>query len=202
MRQRDAGYAIERLAVRGRLFLIGAALLLCLPDFGAAAIGIAATLLLASNVLPAFVCRSYDRYSRYGAWCTVVRGVDVLMLALTGLLPQAHNTKLWMLSVPLVMVQALARRQVWELAGLTALACGGEVGVLYSAHTPATEWLRPILFLLASPIAGRVLRLPAQRIPTRRQGPSLAKPAVGYRLGVVEQGPAGADPHRVAVGGT
>ncbi|MHB8635899.1 MAG: HD domain-containing phosphohydrolase [Fimbriimonadaceae bacterium] len=157
MRQRDAGFAIERLAVRGRLFLIGAALLLWLPDFGPGPIAIAALVLVASNLLPRYLCKTYEVYARLGIWCAALRGVDVLLLILTGFLPQAHNTKLWMLCVPIVMVQALARRSLFELIALTALAVGGEAGVQLSAHAPFAEWLRPILFLAASPVAGRVL---------------------------------------------
>ena len=126
MRQRDAGFAIERLGVRGRLFLIGAALLLCLPDFGAIPVVIAAVLLVASNLLPVYLCRSYERYTRLGIYSAALRGADVLMLTLTGLLPLAHNTKLWMLCVPIVMVQALARRSLIELVTLTVLACAGK----------------------------------------------------------------------------
>lgn len=157
MRQRDAGYAIERLAVRGRLFLIGAALLLVLPDFGPIPVSIAAALLVASNLVPVYFTRTYERYARRGAFCTVVRVVDVLLLTVTGLLPQTHNTHLWMLCVPIILVQALARRSIAELIALGSVACLGEGLELAVSHAPLPEWLRPILFLLASPIAGRVL---------------------------------------------
>lgn len=157
MRQRDAGYAIERLAIRGRLFLIGAALLLCLPDFGAGQVAVAAALLVASNMVPTYLCRSYERYAQYGVRCMLVRAVDVLMLTLTGLLPQAHNTKLWMLCVPIVLIQALARRSMAELVVLTGLAVAGQCAEMYVSHAPVAEWSRPLLFLVASPVAGRVL---------------------------------------------
>lgn len=157
MRQRDAGFAVERLAVCGRLFLIGAALLLCLPDFGAMPVAIATVLLAASNLFAVYLCRSYERYARIGIRCLVLRAADVLMLTLTGLLSQAHNSKLWMLCVPVILVQALARRSLSELVILTALAVAGEACVLFAGHAPAAEWLRPVLFLVASPVAGHVL---------------------------------------------
>src|SRR5579871_1837433 len=157
MRQRDAGFAIERLAVRGRLFLIGAALLLCLPDFGPVPIVVAAVLLAASNLFASYLCRSYERYAEHGIQSMILRAVDVLMLTLTGLLPQAHNTKLWMLCVPIVIIQALVRRSLFELGVISVLAGVGEAGVLYVSHAHFNEWIRPTLFLVASPVAGRIL---------------------------------------------
>ncbi len=159
MRQRDAGFAIERLAVRGRLFLIGAALLLCLTDFGIVSIVIAAVALTLSNFISVYFCASYDRYARSGIACTLLRCADVLLLTLTGLLPQAHGTKLWMLCVPIIIVQALARRSLKELIALGCFACGGEVIALLGTHAHVGEWTRPLLFLVLSPLAGRVLSL-------------------------------------------
>src|ERR1019366_5225119 len=132
-------------------------LLLCLPDFGAIPVGIAALVLACSNLVAVYLCKSYERYARLGVRCFVLRATDVLLLTLTGLLPQAHNTKLWMLCVPIVLVQALSRRSLSELVTLAALAVVGEGAALFAGHAPAAEWLRPVLFLAASPIAGRVL---------------------------------------------